>query len=190
MSGKQATSRVIWITGLSGAGKTTIGREVAEILSKRSPNTVFLDGDSFREVIGNETSHDPDGRLKNAQRIGRLCKLLSDQGLNVVCSTMSLFPEVWSWNRAHLPGYVEVYLKASKEALLKRDTKGIYQRAAQGNEQNVVGWDLPFREPLSAHLVIETDDSTPGSINRNVELIMQYLNVWNDSQHEKSVIHN
>ena len=96
---------VFWFTGLSGAGKTTIGRLFFGLLRERNPAVVFLDGDILREVFGNDLGHSREERLKSAMRNSRLCKMLSDQGIDVVCATISLFRECQEWNRAHIPGY-------------------------------------------------------------------------------------
>lgn len=148
---------VVWITGLSGVGKSTVANEVVRLLRDREANVVLLDGDSVRAIMGDDLGHDSDGRLRNAYRLARLAAMLSQQGAHVVCATMSLFPEVWAWNRAHLPRYFEVYLRAPLPFIESRDIKGIYARARRGGEQGVVGVDLPFVEPIQPHLVIDND---------------------------------
>ena len=104
---------VFWLTGLSGAGKTTIGKLLYQKLKAQKDNVVFLDGDQLRQVFGDDLGYTPDQRLKSAMRNARLCKLLADQGIDVVCCTISMFDRVRDWNRANIPGYVEVYVKAS-----------------------------------------------------------------------------
>lgn len=148
---------VIWITGLSSAGKTTIARAAHELLQEKYKNSVLLDGDSCREVFGNDLGHTVGDRKTNAFRICRLCKLLSEQGIHVICSTMSLFPEVWEWNRLHLSKYFEVYLKVELSVLRSRDPKGIYARSERGEESNVIGADLPFEKPPAPDLTIENN---------------------------------
>ena len=80
---------VIWIIGLSGAGKTTLANTIIKKISKHKSNVVLLDGDIIRDVFGNDLSHSIDDRLINAQRINRLCKMLDDQNIHVVCSILS-----------------------------------------------------------------------------------------------------
>lgn len=132
---------------------------------------MHLDGDEFRDVVGYPPAYDPNARLENAFRLARMCKLLASQGINVVCSTMSLHPEVWEWNRANIPGYFEVYLKVPLAQLKERDPKGLYRRAAEGLEKNVVGWDLPINEPPAPDLVIENLNSSPAEIEARIALI-------------------
>ena len=168
---------VVWLTGLSGAGKSTIGQSVYEDLTVDMPNTVLLDGDSFREILGQDLGHDPRDRLTNAYRIARMCRYLSSQGINVVCCTMSLYPEIWEWNRENIPGYIEVYIKVSRETLFSRDPKGLYARAKKGEESNVIGMDIPFHEPVEPDLLLNNDESRPGSVEVQKSRVLEYLRV-------------
>lgn len=145
---------VIWLIGLSGAGKTTIGKELATQLKKSAPNTVFLDGDIIRHIIGDNLGHSLSERQISGWRICRLCEHLDKEGLNVVCSVISLFEEHRLWNKAHYSKYYEVYLKVPLSELKKRDQKGLYSGFEQGTIHNVAGLDLPFQEPDS-DLIIE-----------------------------------
>ncbi len=150
-------SCVIWITGLSGAGKSTLALQVQQQLRAGQVSCILLDGDSVREVMGNDLGHTLADRLENAYRIARLARYLARQELVVICATMSLFPEVWNWNRAQIERYFEVYLKVSKETLVKRDPKGLYRRASDGTESHIIGWDVPFQEPLSPDLIVDNN---------------------------------
>lgn len=146
-------SRVYWLTGLSGAGKTTIGTLLYQKLREEQDNVVFLDGDQLRQVFGDDLGYTPDQRLKSAMRNARLCKLLSDQGLDVVCCTISMFDSVRDWNRTHIPGYVEVYLRVSLETLYQRDQKGLY---TQG-DGTVAGVHFSVEEPKHPDLVLDNN---------------------------------
>ena len=150
---------VYWITGLSGAGKTTLAVRLVELLRARGLQVVFLDGDELREVFGaaaaNQQNHGREGRLALAMQYAHLCRVIAAQGLTVVISTISLFREVHAWNRAQLPGYFEIYLKVPEEELRRRDPKGIYRRYDAGEISNVAGLDLVVDEPESPDWVAE-----------------------------------
>ncbi len=151
--------RVIWITGLSGAGKTTVAQAAARCLRLKGVQPVVLDGDAVRDAVRDpHTGHDRVSRLANAYRICRLAKLLADQGHLVLVATMSLFSEIHQWNREQLPNYLEVYLKVDWESLVARDARGLYSRFDQGNADNIAGLDLDFDAPSQPDLVLENQE--------------------------------
>lgn len=153
------TASVIWITGLSGAGKTTLAHALVARLRTESEAVVMLDGDQLREVFGavaaNAQNHGREGRLALAMQYSHLCRILVAQGLTVVIATISLFREVHSWNRTNIPGYFEVYLRVPLEELRRRDPKGIYRRYDAGELSHVAGLDLPVDEPKTADCTMD-----------------------------------
>jgi len=160
-----APGRVFWITGLSGAGKTTVGRLFFQLLRAERAAAVFLDGDILREVFGNDLGHSREQRMTSAMRNSRLCKMLADQGIDVVCATISLFRECQDWNRRNIRRFHEIYLRVPMDVLVKRDQKQLYSRAARGEIKNVMGVDLALEEPLSPEVVIDNDGRlTPAEI--------------------------
>ncbi|QJB55729.1 adenylyl-sulfate kinase [Pseudodesulfovibrio sp. zrk46] len=150
--------KVIWITGLSGAGKTTMARQLAVQLEGKGLSPVLLDGDAVREAIGDENcGHDRHCRLVNAYRICRLAKMIADQGRIVIVATMSLFHEIHEWNRANYPSYYEVLLECDADVLKQRDSKGHY-----GRGENLPGIDIVPELPLKADIVLcNMDFSVP-----------------------------
>jgi len=152
-------SQVVWITGLSGAGKTTLAQAIVKHLRDNGQHVIFLDGDELRDILNrplnNVQSHDRESRLALAMQYAQLCRMLAMQGVIVVIATISLFKEIHSWNRKNLPGYFEVYIKVPLVELRRRDPKSIYQRFNCGEIKNVAGLDLKIDEPLNAHLIID-----------------------------------
>lgn len=148
---------VYWITGLSGAGKTTVGKLLTNKLKTKKSNVVFLDGDILRSVFGTQTGYTPKERLDLAMRYSRLCQMLAMQEIDVVCATISMFHEVRNWNRESIPNYKEVYLKAPIKLLIERDQKQLYSRALNGEINNVMGVDVPIEEPTNPDLIINID---------------------------------
>ena len=150
---------VIWLIGLAGAGKTTIGRELTRLLKARRPNVLLLDGDHVREIMGNDLGHTLEDRRANAGRVCRLCEYLDRQGIDVVCAILSLFPESRLWNREHYSRYFEVFIDVPMAVLEQRDQKGLYSAARAGRTANVAGIDLPFAPPERPDLVIHNGDA-------------------------------
>lgn len=140
---------VYWITGLSGAGKTTIGKLFFEQLQEKKNNVLFLDGDTLREVFGNDLGYGKEDRFQCAMRYSRICKLLSEQGQDVVICTISMFRAVREWNREHIENYKEIYIEVPMEVLQQRNQKNLYK---SGN--NVVGVDLELELPDNPDIIL------------------------------------
>ncbi|MHB1947004.1 MAG: adenylyl-sulfate kinase [Gammaproteobacteria bacterium] len=152
MTNRQGT--VFWLTGLSGSGKTTIGTALAKHLRAQALPVIFLDGDHLREITGNLFGHNREERLQASLMYARLCKMLADQRIDVVCSTISLFHQTQQWNRLNIPNYLEIFVDVPLEELIKRDPKHIYINAQEGKLKNVVGIDLPAEFPKHPDIII------------------------------------
>lgn len=166
-------SAVYWITGLAGAGKTTIGKLFYERLKESWPNTVFLDGDLLRQVFGDDLGYSESDRRRCAMRYSRLCRMLQQQGINVVCCTISMFDEIREWNRENIADYEEVYLKVGMEVLAMRDQKGLYSGNTTEKDDRVTGIHIVYEEPKSPDLILINDGAkTP---EEQVEIMMDWL---------------
>jgi len=152
---ESSVGHVFWITGLSGAGKTTVGRELWSRLRATGHSVIFLDGDALRATIAEDLGHGADDRRQSAMRNARLCKLLAEQGVEVICATISMFHEVQRWNREHIPGYREIYLRVPFGELRRRDTKGIYAGYERAERCDVVGIDVPAESPEAPDVVLD-----------------------------------
>jgi len=153
---------VIWLIGLSGSGKTTLGTEVVRQWRAIEPNTLLVDGDEVRRIFRQDRApadYTVSGRRANAERIFELCAWLDGQSLNVVCSVLSIFPDLRARGRASFRRYFEVFLNPPLETLFERDTKGLYRKARAGEMKHVVGVDIPFPPPQHADLEIDTSRS-------------------------------
>jgi len=147
--------QVFWITGLSGSGKTTLCRKLVTHLKKMNRSAIMLDGDELRDAMGVENMFSREQRIATSKSYSRICKMLVSQGFDVAIATISMFDEVFTWNRENMDGYKEIYLNVPIEELKRRDSKKIYQRFSSGEIKNVVGIDLEADEPVDADVRID-----------------------------------
>lgn len=151
---------IIWIVGLSGAGKSAIGSELYRQMKNNKPATVIIDGDEIRKIFGNDQvskDYSVDGRRRNAERIRELCAWLDRQDIDVVCCILSIFPDHLESNRILFSDYFEIYVTAPFEDLVERNPKNLYRLAIEGKEKNVVGVDIEFKPPIKPDMVIENN---------------------------------
>jgi adenylylsulfate kinase len=143
---------VFWITGLAGAGKTTVARHLAAHLRASGRMALVLDGDAVRAAVCPDLGYAMDDRHRAADCYSRLARLLAEQGADVVVATISMFDACRTWNRSHIARYYEIYLRASAAALARRSPLHAGDGVAQ-----IVGIDLPYEAPRSPDLVVDTD---------------------------------
>lgn len=146
-----------WITGLSGAGKTTIGNRLYYELRKRQTDVVLLDGDILKKIVGDSVGYSEEDRRKRAMKYALLCKTLTDQGITVICCTIAMYNEVRDWNRKNNKGYVEIFLNVSESTLRQRDQKGMYSQYQKGELKNLAGVDVKVEFPQNPDLVLNND---------------------------------
>lgn len=146
-----------WITGLSGAGKTTIGIELYYELKRMKNNVILLDGDILKTIVGDAVGYTEADRRSRAKKYAQICKMLTDQGMIVICCTISMFDEIRDWNRKNNKGYIEIYLKVPMEVLEERDQKGMYSGQKEGKFRNIPGIDIKAEFPKTPDIIIEND---------------------------------
>ncbi len=166
-----------WITGLSGAGKTTIGSALFARLKAENPATVMLDGDILKKILGPGLGYDRAARLEKANRYAALCRELVLQGIDVVICTISMFDSVRAWNRQSNPSYIEVFLDVDMEILRKRDKNGLYSRTLVDGQ--VVGLDHEAEFPKTPDLVFANGG------DRSAEAIALDILTYARSRHER-----
>ena len=143
------------LPGYPAPARQPLGRELWSRLRAAGRPVTFLDGDALRAAIAEDLDHSAGDRRRSAMRNARLCRLLAEQGADVVCATISLFHEVQRWNRENIPGYREIYLRVPMDELRRRDSKGIYAAAQRGDARDVVGLDVPAEAPEAPDLVLD-----------------------------------
>ena len=141
---------VYWITGLYGAGKTTVGIKLYEYLKSIKDNVIRLDGDIMREVFQNK-DYSIEGRRALGYQYARLCRMLSAQGIDVVICCIVMFDEVRKWNRENIPNYHEIFLDVAMDELIRRNQKGIYT----DKTQSVYGISIDAELPKAPDLTIK-----------------------------------
>ncbi|MDA9664706.1 adenylyl-sulfate kinase [Candidatus Pelagibacter sp.] len=149
---------VIWITGISGTGKSTLGKKLFAEVKKKNAATIFFDGDKFREIFQNDINYTLKDRDINAVRLTRLVKNLSLQKINIIISANLTNIKFRRWMKRNVKNYYEIYISASLKSLLKRDYKKLYSKAINKKIKNVVGVDLSFNEPKNSDLYLTNNN--------------------------------
>jgi adenylyl-sulfate kinase len=163
---------VLWMTGLSGAGKTTIARILEEELRRRGRCVEQLDGDIVRESLTRDLGFSKEDREKNIERVTFVAKLLSRNGVACICSFISPYQSIRDYVRANTTHFLEVFIDAPLEVVIERDVKGLYQKAIAGQIPNFTGISDPFEAPQQPDIHVRTDRQTPAE---SAQLILNYL---------------
>ncbi len=152
-------SAVLWFTGLSGAGKSTVANTVDHLLHQRGIHTFVLDGDNIRMGLNKNLKFSAEDRAENIRRIGEVAKLFSSAGVFVLTAFISPYRADRDAARAILPEgeFIEVYVNASLATCEARDPKGLYKKARAGEIKGFTGIDDPYEEPLKAELILDAD---------------------------------
>lgn len=171
MEDKTSGGFVLWITGLSGAGKTTIAKS---LLNRLPPTAILLDGDEMRVALELfEPGYSYDDRVRLALTYGRWAKLLVAQRKIVVVATISMYRPVYEWNRENIPGYVEIFLDVPEHVRLARDIKKVYIGTDGVHQKNIAGLDVHIEAPYSPDIHLVNDETD--SVVKNVDQVWQFL---------------
>jgi bifunctional enzyme CysN/CysC len=159
---KNQKPAVVWLTGLSGAGKSTIANLVEKKLSRMNRHTFLLDGDNVRHGLNKDLGFTEADRIENIRRVGEVAKLMADAGLIVITAFISPFRAEREMVRAMMaPGeFVEVHIDTPLKEAELRDVKGLYKKARSGQLRNFTGIDSPYEAPESPEIRIETTKMT------------------------------
>ncbi|WP_237215642.1 adenylyl-sulfate kinase [Falsiroseomonas oryziterrae] len=165
---------VVWFTGLSGSGKSTVAKLVERALHAEGRHTYALDGDNLRQGLNRDLGFTDQDRVENIRRAGEVAKLLADAGLIVLCSFISPFRAERRMVREMLPEgeFVEVFVDAPLEVCIARDPKGLYARALAGEIANFTGISSPYEPPEAPELRIATAGTTPDAV---AEAVLAHL---------------
>lgn len=151
----------VWLTGLSGAGKTTVAAAVEAELLRRGLRVERLDGDTVRQGLTRDLGFSKADRDKNIERVTFVAKLLSRNGVAVLCAFISPYREARALARRETTNFIEVYVAAPLAACAARDTKGLYAKAFAGEIPDFTGVNDPYEAPETPELVLHTDRETP-----------------------------
>ena len=159
---KNQKARVLWFTGLSGSGKSTIANEVEKSLNLMNRHTFLLDGDNVRHGLNKDLGFTEADRIENIRRVGEVAKLMADAGLIVLTAFISPFRVERDMVRAMLPDaeFIEIFVDTPLEVAEARDVKGLYKKARSGALKNFTGIDSPYEPPLNPEIRVNTVEMT------------------------------
>jgi adenylyl-sulfate kinase len=163
---------VLWLTGLSGSGKTTIAEILEGELRNRGLKVERLDGDIVRQGLTQDLGFSKEDRDKNIERVTFVAKLLSRNGVGCICSFISPYQKTRDNVRSETTNFVEIYVDASLDTVIERDVKGLYKKAIAGEIENFTGISDPYEIPLDPDIHIRTDDQTP---RESAIIILEHL---------------
>ena len=162
----------VWFTGLSGAGKSTIASALAEELRRRNMKVEVLDGDVIRTNLSKGLGFSKEDRDTNVLRVGWVAEVLSRNGVAVIAALISPYRETRNAVRSRIKNFVEVYVNAPLEEVIRRDVKGLYKKALAGEIKNFTGISDPYEPPENPEVVCNTAEET---LEESVQKVLDYL---------------
>ena len=170
---KNQKSCTIWMSGLSGSGKSTVANQLEAVLNEQGYHTYTLDGDNTRLGLNKGLGFSEEDRIENIRRVAEVCKIMNDAGLIVICSFISPFEK----NRTQAKeiigdNFIEVFIDADLSTCETRDPKGLYKKARAGEIKDFTGISSPFETPINA---IVLKNNTEEDLERNVNLLIDLI---------------
>jgi len=162
--------QVLWLTGLSGAGKTTIAKALQDKLTKLGYTSALLDGDEIRAIL--PSGFDKESRMAHVRRVGEMARVMEDQGIIPIVSLISPYKKSRDDARKLAKRFMEIYVATDIEVCRKRDPKGLYAKADAGEIKEFTGVDAPYEIPENPELVIDTSKV---EVMQSVKLILKSL---------------
>ena len=165
---------ILWFTGLSGSGKSTVARAVEQTLVESSRNAYVLDGDNLRFGLNSDLGFTSEDRTENIRRVGELSHLFASANILLLAAFISPYRKDRDAIRAKAPSgrFLEIYISASVETCASRDPKGLYEKAMNGEIENFTGISAPYEEPLNPDLIVETGEL---SLQQCVDKVLDLL---------------
>ncbi|UCC53620.1 MAG: adenylyl-sulfate kinase [Anaerolineaceae bacterium] len=173
---------VVWMTGLSGSGKTSIAMVLVDKLKNRGLKVERLDGDVVRQSLTRDLGFTEEDRKKNIERVTFVAKLLSRNGVGTICSFISPYQAVRDDVRANTTNFLEVFVDAPLDVVIERDVKGLYKKAIAGEIPNFTGISDPFEAPNNPDIHLHTDQSSVEECAQNILDKLEALGYIPDSQ--------
>jgi len=162
----------LWFTGLPCSGKTTLADALAKDLREKGMKVERLDGDIVRKSLTKDLGFSKEDRQMNIERVTFVAKLLTRNGVAVLCTFVSPYNAIRRKSREEIGEYILVYVKATPEACAERDVKGMWAKAKAGEIKNFTGYDDPFEEPDNAQIIIDTENQT---VEESKKIILNWL---------------
>jgi len=173
---KNQEPKCVWLTGLSGSGKSPLANALDKELTQMGMHTYILDGDNIRNGLCSDLEFDDKDRHENIRRVAEVSRLMFDAGLIVICAFISPFQRDRNFARSLFAegSFIEVFVDTPMDVIIKRDPKGHYQNAQKGLIENFTGIDSSYERPEDPELIIDTEKL---SVNESIDQIKKYLGV-------------